>query len=206
VAVGDMFELRVEFQDLIVDVALTLPCACAAAYARPREPGRPAAACLGCRARYVMALGRQMRGWSPLPRVGVRHTAGPAYRSVEITLTPGGRARPPKVVGGRQTCIMCGVTLFEGPGAGYAEPGEVVVKLEGRTRTLGDLVALGLTGRDAREPQPGEIECAALARDIHLTPDAVTGSPDATRWTAPSVDGHPIPRRRRARRAAGPHR
>lgn len=200
-AAEDMFELRVEFQDLIVDVALSIPCGCAEAVRAGLETGNPnPRACLGCRARYVIALGRRLRGWSPYPTIGLVHIAGRGYRSVEYAA----RRRPNlQAVDGRQACVWCGAVLRRGPAAGgFYDEGEAVVAYVARHTSLGRLVGAGLTGRDPRQGAPGEVPCTALGAlgSLHL----VQRSEDAAGVPSASLGADPSARRRGHRGPGSP--
>lgn len=187
-AVGDVFELRIEFHDLIVDVALAMPCTCLDAVLRARVEGCNPRACLGCRARYVMELGRRMRGWSPFPVIGVRHIAGPHYASIEVRYDRAGRRRPLRPCGGRQVCRDCGEVLTTGSFP-RADEGDALVAYAPRTTPLASMIGAGLVGRDPREPAPGVIDCLALMNAGYEPSLCLQGSPRASGGPGASVDG-----------------
>lgn len=191
--ISEIFELRQEFQDLIVDIILTLGCSCAAA------PGPEAAAldpraCLSCRARWVLILGRRARGWNEWPALMVAHTAGPVIGCVQWRP----RAKPALVVlEQRQACPDCAVVLRRGAtGTQFFRPGETVRIRSSRTLPLASL-AEALTGRNPREGEPGEISCVLPKRVSRLRSVDMAGSAHEIRVPDEGVDRGPGGRRLR---------
>lgn len=172
--ISEIFELRQEFQDLIVDIVLTVSCSCVPVLT-PAElaAGVDLRACLSCRARWVLILGRRVRGWNEWPALTVAHTAGPVVSCVEWRP----RAKPSVVeLQQRQACADCGAVLRAGaPGLGFFAQGATVRIRSSRTLPLASL-AEAMTGRNPREGEPGEIPCSASKRVSHLRAVDVRGS------------------------------